>query len=134
VQLSPFYRRTTDIIRIDVNTADTVRGREVTSVSFRNVATSNSWGADLNSQVRVSPKLNGMAGLNIFKMVTDGGSESGVSSDAVSWMGRVNASYAVSPATTLQGNYMYRAPMNVEGGRFSGMSMVNVSAAAEAAR
>jgi ferric enterobactin receptor len=127
VQLSPFYRRTTDVIRIDINTADTVRGREVTSISFRNLATSNSWGTDLNSQLRVSPRLSGMAGLNIFKVVTDGGSESAVSSDAVTWMARLNTSYIVSPATTLQGTYMYRAPMNVERGRFSGMSMLNVS-------
>jgi ferric enterobactin receptor len=127
VQLTPFYRRTTDIIRVDINTADSVMGREVTSISFRNVATSNSWGADLNGQFRVSPKLNGMASMNIFKMVTDGGSESGLSSDAVTWMGRLNASYTVTPATTLQGMYMYRAPMNVERGRFSGMSMVNLS-------
>jgi outer membrane receptor protein involved in Fe transport len=127
IQFSPFYRRTTDIIRTDINTADTVHGREVTTITFRNVATSNSWGADLNSQVRASRKLSGMAGLNIFKIVTDGGSESGMSSDAVTWMGRLNTSYMVSPATTLQGSYMYRAPMNVEGGRFSGMSMLNLS-------
>jgi ferric enterobactin receptor len=127
VQLSPFYRRTTDIIRTDINTADNVRGREVTSITFRNVAASSSWGADLNSQVRASPKLSGMAGLNIFRIVTDGGSESSLSSDAVTWMGRLNTSYIVSPVTTLQGSYMYRAPMNIEGGRFSGMAMLNVS-------
>jgi ferric enterobactin receptor len=127
VQFAPFYRRTTDIIRTEINTADIVRGREVTSISFRNVATSSSWGADINSQVRATPKLSGMAGLNIFRIVTDGGSESNLSSDAVTWMGRLNTSYTVSPVTTLQGSYMYRAPMNVEGGRFSGMSMLNVS-------
>jgi hypothetical protein len=127
VQLTPFYRRTTDIIRIDVNTTDTIMGREVTSISFRNIDSSDSWGADLNGQFRLSPKLNGMAGLNIFRMVTDGGSESGLSSDAVTWMGRVNASYTLTPETMVQGMYMYRAPMNVERGRFSGMSMVNMS-------
>ncbi|CAN5858883.1 TonB-dependent receptor [soil metagenome] len=127
VQLTPFYRHTTDIIRVDINTADSVMGREVTSISFRNVATSDSWGADLNGQFRLNPRLNGMASMNIFKMVTDGGSESSLSSDAVTWMGRFNASYIVTPTTTLQGMYMYRAPMNVERGRFSGMSMVNVS-------
>jgi ferric enterobactin receptor len=127
VQLAPFYRHTTDIIRTEFNTADNVMGREVTSISFRNLATSDSWGADMNGQFRISPKFNGMAGLNVFKMVTDGGSESSLSSDAVMWMGRVNASYIVTPQTTVQGMYMYRAPMAVEGGRFSGMSMTNVS-------
>jgi outer membrane receptor protein involved in Fe transport len=127
VQIAPFYRHTTDIIRTEFNTADTVMGREVTSISFRNIATSDSWGADMNGQFRISPKFNGMAGLNIFKMVTDGGSESSLSSDAVTWMGRVNASYIATPQTTIQGMYMYRAPMDVEGGRFSGMAMVNVA-------
>ena len=48
MQLSPFYRRTTNVIRVDINTADMVDGREVTSISFQNLATSNSWGTDLN--------------------------------------------------------------------------------------
>jgi outer membrane receptor protein involved in Fe transport len=127
VQLSPFFRRTTDIIRVDINTADSVMGREVTSISFRNVATSRSWGADLNGQFRLSPAFNGLASFNLFKMVTDGGSESSLSSDAVTWTARVNASYIVSPTTTLQGMYFYRAPMKFERGRFSGVSMVNVA-------
>ncbi|HSJ08506.1 MAG TPA: TonB-dependent receptor [Longimicrobiales bacterium] len=127
LQFAPFYRRTTDIIRADINTDDEVGGREVTTISFRNVATSDSWGADLNGQFRLGTKLSGMAGFNIFKMVTDGGSESTMTSDAVTWMGRLNASYVVTPLTTIQAMYMYRAPMNVERGRFSGMSMVNLA-------
>jgi outer membrane receptor protein involved in Fe transport len=127
LQFSPFFRRTTDIIRVDINTADNVMGREVTSISFQNVATSESWGADLNGQFRVSPALNGLASLNVFKMVTDGGGGSSLSSDAVAWTARLNASYTVTPQTTLQGMYFYRAPMNFERGRFSGVSMVNVA-------
>jgi outer membrane receptor protein involved in Fe transport len=126
VQLSPFFRRTTDIIRVDINTADSVMGREVTSISFTNVASSDSWGADLNGQFRISPALSGLASMNIFKMVTDGGSESSLSSDAVVWTARLNATYDVTPATMLQAMYFYRAPMNFERGRFSGMSMMNV--------
>ncbi|MGH7449320.1 MAG: outer membrane beta-barrel family protein, partial [Longimicrobiales bacterium] len=127
LQLSPFFRRTTDIIRVDINTADEVMGREVTSISFRNVATSESWGTDLNGQFRLGPALSGLASINVFKMVTDGGSESSLSSDAVNWTARLNASYVVSPLTTLQGMYFYRAPMNFERGRFSGVSMVNLA-------
>jgi ferric enterobactin receptor len=127
IQLAPFYRRTTDIIRVDINTADSIMGREVTSISFRNLATSNSYGADLNTQFRLSPKFSGLAGFNVFKMVTDGGSESSLTSDALAWTARMNASYAVSPVTTLQGMYFYRAPMNFERGRFSAVSMMNLS-------
>ena len=127
LQLSPFYRRTTDVIRVDINTADEVFGREVTSISFRNLDTSTSWGADVNGQMRLGSVFSGLAGFNVFKMVTDGGSESTLSSDAVTWMGRVNGTFTVRPGTTLQANYFYRAPMNIERGRFHSQSGANVA-------
>ena len=127
LQISPFYRRTSDIIRVEINTADTVSNREVTTVSFTNLDHSDSWGADVNTQLRVSPKLNGMVAFNIFKMVTDGGSQSALSSNGVNWTARVNANYVMTPATTFIGSYMYIAPMKIERGEFSGRSMVNLS-------
>lgn len=127
IQLSPFYRKTTNIIRIDIDPTDTIAGREVTSVSFRNLATSNSWGADLNGSLRLGPKLNGFAGFNVFKMVTDGGSTSSLGSDAVAWMGRVNGSTELSKTLMLQLSYFYRAPMKIENGRFEGMQMANIA-------
>jgi len=126
VQLSPFYRRTTNVIRVDINTADHVDGREVTSISFKNLATSNSWGTDVNGQLRLGKRFSGFAGFNLFKMVTDGGSQSTVGSDAVTWMGRVNATANLTDRTTLQGSYFYRAPMNIERGRFSAQQSANV--------
>jgi ferric enterobactin receptor len=127
VQLSPFYRHTTNIIRVDINPTDTIAGREVTSVSFQNLATSDSWGADLNGSLRLGPKLNGFAGFNVFKQVTDGGSMSAVGSNAVTWMGRVNASSELTKRFMLQGSYMYRAPMNIERGRFEAVHGANVA-------
>lgn len=127
LQLAPFFRRTTDIIRVSINTADTVSGREVTSISFTNLATSESFGADLNAQFRIGTKFSGIAGFNVFKMVTDGGSESSLSSDALSWMGRINGTYNISPLTMIQAQYNYRAPMNIERGRFSSQSNANLA-------
>ena len=127
IQLSPFYRRTTDVIRVDINTADTVDGREVTSVSFQNLDKSNSWGTDLNGSLRLGPKLNAFGGFNIFKMVTDGGSQSALSSNAVTWSYRLNVTTQVNPTVILQGNYFYRAPVNIEKGRFSAMQMTNLT-------
>ncbi|HEY0997405.1 MAG TPA: TonB-dependent receptor [Gemmatimonadaceae bacterium] len=127
LQLAPFYRRTTNVIRIDINTADTVDGRDVTTVSFRNLATSNSWGADVNGSLRLGKKFSTFAGFNVFKMVTDGGSQSSLSSDAVSWMGRVNATLNATPTTMFQGSYFYRAPMKIERGQFSSTQMANFS-------
>jgi outer membrane receptor protein involved in Fe transport len=125
VQLSPFYRRTSHVIRVDINATDTFEGREVTSISFKNLAQSNSWGTDLNGQLRLGPKLTGFAGFNVFKMVTDGGSASAVGSDAVTWMGRMNATSELTKTVVLQASYMYRAPMNIERGRFEAVQMAN---------
>ena len=127
LQLSPFYRHTSDVIRVEINTADVVDGRDVTTVSFKNLASSNSWGTDLNGTLRLGKRFNGFASFNIFKMVTDGGSESSLSSDAVTWSTRVNGTAQVTPTLTLQGSYFYRAPVNIERGRFASMQMANFS-------
>jgi ferric enterobactin receptor len=128
VQLSPFYRRTTDIIRIVIDTDDVVAGREVTSVSFKNLDTGSSWGADLNGTLRMGQRFNGLAAFNVFKMVTEGTSgESSLSSDAVTWSARFNGTFNVTPRTALQAMYFYRAPMNIEGGQFDAVSFANVA-------
>jgi outer membrane receptor protein involved in Fe transport len=125
IQLSPFYRRTSNVIRVDINTTDTFEGREVTSISFKNLATSNSWGTDLNGQLRLGSRLTGFGGFNVFKMVTDGGSTSAVGSDAVTWMSRVNATSELTKTLILQASYFYRAPMKIERGRFDAQQMAN---------
>ena len=127
LQLSPFYRHTTNVIRVIINTADHIDGREVTSVSFSNLATSNSYGTDLNGSLRLGPKLNGFAGFNVFKVVTDGGSLSTLSSNAVTWAGRVNGSTALTPTLIFQAAYQYRAGLKIERGEFAPMQNFNFS-------
>ena len=127
IQLSPFYRHTTDILRVDINTSAVIDGREVTSVSFQNLDKADSWGTDLNGSLRLGPKFNAFAGFNLFKMVTDGGSQSALSSNAVTWSYRLNATSTITPTVTLQANYFYRAPVKIERGRFDGMQMTNIT-------
>jgi len=127
IQLSPFYRHTTNAISVDINTAAVIDGRSVTSISFKNLNSSNSWGTDLNGSLRLGPKLNGFAGFNLFKIVTDGGSESALSSSAVTWSYRLNATTQLSPTVSLQAFYFYRAPMNIPKGRFSSFQMTNIT-------
>ena len=127
LQLSPFYRRTSNVIRVDINPEAIVDGREVTSVSFENLATGTSWGTDLNGSLRLGPKFNGFSRFNVFKMVTDGGSQSALSSDAVTWSFRVNGTTNVSPTVSLQAMYFYRAPMKIEQGEFSSVKMTNIT-------
>nr|MBA3673014.1 TonB-dependent receptor [Gemmatimonadaceae bacterium] len=125
--VSPFFRHTKDIIRVDVNTKDVIDGREVTSINFKNLATSNSWGTDVNGQLRLGPKFTGFAGFNVFRMVTDGGSVNSIGSDGVTWSTRLNGTTQLSPATSFQASWFYRAPMKIERGEFKAMQMVNLS-------
>jgi hypothetical protein len=60
-------------------------------------------------------------------MVTDGGSQSALSSNAVAWSYRLNVTSQVNPTVTLQANYWYRGPMKIEKGRFSAMQMTNIT-------
>jgi outer membrane receptor protein involved in Fe transport len=126
IQLSPFFRHTTNVIRFIINTDDVVDGREVTTISFKNLARSNSWGTDINGSLRFGKRFNGFAGGNIFKLVTDGGTTTSVAgTDAVTWSTRFNGTFDVTPTFSVQGFYMYRAPMKIEGGRFSAMQFTN---------
>jgi outer membrane receptor protein involved in Fe transport len=128
LQFSPFYRHTSDVIRFVINTADSVAGREVTSISFKNLASGSSWGADLNGNLRLGQQFSGLANFNVFKMVTEGGSgESDLSSNAVTWSARLNGTYNLNPRTSVSAMYFYRAPMNVEGGRFEAFGIANFS-------
>ena len=102
-------------------------GRSVTSVSFQNLASSNSYGTDLNGQLRFGKYGNAFGSFNVFKQVTDGGSESSLGSDAVTWSSRVSATANVNSTLTFQGSYFYRAPMKIERGEFSSTQMANFS-------
>jgi outer membrane receptor protein involved in Fe transport len=125
LQLAPFYRHTSNVIRVDIDPEATVDGRDVTTVSFRNLATSNSWGADMNGTLRLGKRFSALGGFNVFRMVTDGGSQTSVGSDAVTWMSRVNATAQLTSTTTLQGSYFYRAPMKIERGEFAAIQSGN---------
>jgi ferric enterobactin receptor len=128
LQLSPFYRRTTDVIRFVVDTDDVVAGRQVTSISFKNLDTGSSWGADLNGTLRLGQRFNGLTSFNVFKMVTDGTSgESSLGSDGVTWSARFNGTFNATPRTSFTAMYFYRAPMKIEGGEFAAMGFANLS-------
>jgi len=125
VQLQPFYRHTANVIRIDINTADTLDNREITSISFRNLAKSDSWGSDLTGQLKLSPRFTALSNFSVFKLVTDGGSTSAVGSNAIGWMGRLNVTSELTKSTTLQAAYNYRAAMKIEHGEMGAQQVMN---------
>ena len=103
-------------------------GRNVTTISFKNLARSNSWGADVNGSLRLGKRFTGFAGGNVFKIVTEGGSTTSIAgTDAVTWMIRLNGTTEVTPTTSIQAFYLYRAPMKVEGGRMSAQQFTNLT-------
>jgi outer membrane receptor protein involved in Fe transport len=125
LQVSPFYRRTSDVIRIDINTTDTLDNREVTSISFHNMQKSDSWGSDFTGQLRASPRFTALTNVSVFKTVTDGGSTSAVGSDALGWMGRINVTSEITKTITLQGAYNYRAPLKIERGEYGAQQLMS---------
>ena len=127
IQLSPYYRHTTNVIRIAINTTDTVDSREVTSVSFKNLATSNSYGTDLTGQYKPSPKFSLLTNFGVFKQVTDGGSTSALGSNAIGWMGRANITADLTSRFVGMAGYNYRAPMKIEGGEFGAQQSANMA-------
>jgi ferric enterobactin receptor len=121
LQLTPFYRRTVDAVR----RVKTVADDGVATTTFANFATSDSYGGDVTAAFRFGP-FNGFAGVNAYRLVTDGSNvESSLASDAFGWATRSSLSYRVNPKLDLQGFLMYRAPMQVEQGRVSGMTMMS---------
>ncbi|HEY0152494.1 MAG TPA: TonB-dependent receptor [Longimicrobium sp.] len=129
LQLSPFYRRTSDVIRFIANTADTIAGREVTSINFTNMDSGSSWGTDLNGTLRLGTAFSGIANVNVYKIVTEGGSgEASLSSESVTWSARLNGTANLGRRTSVTGMYSYRAPIQLERGRFEPMGFADLSA------
>ncbi|CAN5716996.1 TonB-dependent receptor [soil metagenome] len=123
LQLTPFYRHTVDAVR----RLRTMDDEGVSTMSFANVATSDSYGADLNGSLRLG-RLTGFGGFSAFQQVTDATNLStDLSNTAIGWSARANATLRISPTLDAQGFLMYRAPMNAEQGRISAMTMTNIA-------
>ncbi len=126
--LTPYYRRTTDVIR----RIQQIRADGVTVSTFENLDTSSSWGAELITSYDGSGILDGLRGyvsLEGFRVVTDGSSvDADLESDAFGWGSRVNATYELERfGLDLQANLRYRAPMDTEQGRVGARTFVDLA-------
>jgi ferric enterobactin receptor len=123
LQVTPFIRHTVDAFRF----IRTIDDAGVSVTTFNNVASSDSYGADVNGSFRFA-RLTGFGGVSLFQQVTDGSNLStDVSNTAFGWNARANATFKLSPTVDVQGFMMYRAPMNVELGRVRSQLMTNVA-------
>ncbi len=124
VTLTPFYRRTTDVIeRLRVEDPNT----GFSTTTFTNFATSESYGIELIGTLRVGA-VNMVLSANGNRVVADGSNVGDdLASDAFQWGGRANVSWSIRPGLDLQAFGFYRAPSEVPQGRISSFSMTDVS-------
>ena len=123
LQVTPFVRHTVNAVRF----IRTIDDAGVFTTTFQNVATSDSYGADVNGSLRLG-RLTGFGGVSAYEQVTDGSNlATDVSNNAFGWSARANATLKLTPTLDLQGFLMYRAPMNAEQGRVAAMTMTNLA-------
>ncbi len=123
VTVTPFFRRTTDVIRRRM-LYNPVNGS--TTGTFQNLDSHNTYGADFTLMPSFGP-VRGVLSASAYRSVTEGGSiETGLASDGFVWSLRGNLQAKLRPGTDLQFFGFYRAPMDVEDGRISAFGMTSL--------
>ena len=128
LQFSPFYRHTTDVIRVDINTADTVANREVTVDQLQEPGDELVLG---RGPERPVPRGQVQRARRLQRVQDGDGWRQRV--DAVVGCGDLDRRASTARTTSRQDtmfqvNYFYRAPMNIERGRFHSVSGTQVVA------
>jgi outer membrane receptor protein involved in Fe transport len=112
--ITPYYRRTTDVIR-RFGDIDTATG--VGTVTFLNFDESSSYGADLTASVRLGERHNIFASGSLYQMTTDGSNvEEDLASESFGWNARLNGTFGLLEGMDLQLTWFYRSPWALEGG------------------
>ena len=123
LQLTPFFRRTLNAVRF----IGSVDDAGVSTTTFRNVATNDSYGADANLSLKLG-RLSGFGGASVYEQVVDASTlETDLSNHAFGWSARANATLKVSSSLDLQAFGMYRAPMKIEQGRITRFTLANLA-------
>ncbi len=124
LQVTPFFRHTADAVR-SIRTIDSAG---VTTRTFANVATANSYGTDLTVAAREG-RLSGFAGASVFRAVSNAANlDPALSAKTFGWGTRLNATYRATTTSDVQALLGYMGPMAVEQGRIG--SRANFSLAA----
>jgi outer membrane receptor protein involved in Fe transport len=125
LQLVPFHRRTSNLIR-HYKTVDPQTG--IATTTFQNLDSSVQTGAEATATGRLGSRLSGMLGGSAAQVTTAADNlQAGLSSTALSWSLRSSASLRLARSTDAQAFVMYRAPMRFEQGRMRAFMVSNVS-------
>jgi outer membrane receptor protein involved in Fe transport len=113
LQLTPFFRRTTDAIR-QIRTIDTLG---VSTRTYANVSTTDAYGID-GTIGHTEGAFTGFLGASGFRQVSDAANlGAGFSAAAFVWTGRANLAWRVSRTVDVQALTTWRAAQVVEQGR-----------------
>ena len=129
VSLTPYYRRTTDIIR----RISTVTAEGVTVRTTTNLDAADAWGAEGVVSFEGLGGLRGYLSFEGYRLQTEGATaDTQLSNDAFGWGGRVNASYAFGDRLglgdlDLQTTARYSAPIDTEQGRIGARTFVDLA-------
>ncbi len=122
--LTPYFRRTVDVIRF----IETIDDAGVTTLTFENLDTSDSWGAEVIGTAKLGRRINAFASFNAYKIVTDGSTvDASLSNNALGYATRANATVNVRPGLDLQLSYFYRSPLDIENGRIAARQMADIA-------
>ena len=128
VSVTPYYRRTTDVIRRLAVVGDD----GVTVRTSQNLDTADAWGAEGVVSYEGGP-LRGFLSLEGYRLQTEGATaDTQLSNDAFGWGGRLNASYGLGDRfglgdLDLQATARYSAPIDTEQGRVGARTFVDLA-------
>ncbi|MEO7454758.1 MAG: TonB-dependent receptor [Gemmatimonadaceae bacterium] len=121
VQLTPFWRRTTDAVR----SIRTIDAAGVATRTYANIATSDAYGGDATIAVH-GGRLTGFAGASAYHQVSNAANVTpGLSINAFGWRARANATMKFSKTMDVQALVSYQPAMTVEQGRSGSRTQVN---------
>ncbi|MBT8401486.1 MAG: outer membrane beta-barrel family protein [Rhodothermia bacterium] len=130
--LTPYYRRTTDVIR----RYQEIREDGVTVRTVENFDTSDSFGLEMIGSFQGKGAFDGFRGyvsLEGYQVNTNGTNvDADFENNAFGWGGRANITYQFGDrfgwgGLDFQGNIFYRAPMDTEQGRRGSMTFINMA-------
>jgi hypothetical protein len=122
--VTPFFRRTYDAVR----TLRSIDSAGVTTRTFANIATSDSYGADATLAVS-GTRLSGFVGSSAFRQVTNAANVSpDLSIRTFGWRARANGAFRVTKTADVQALFTYQAPMTVEQGWNASRTQFNLAA------
>lgn len=123
VTLSPYVSRTTNAIAWA-----TIRDDSMTVRTYDNYDTNTSFGAQLNTSLRLGKDVKANLSGNAYRRVTQGGRlDPEARRTRVALMGRANVKWTVRPGLRLQVSQLYRTPMDTGFGRIDGYARTRAS-------